>query len=49
MNKGKKTKLIGTGAIFGTMAVLGGAIAVGKKIRNNKIQKLLEMENILYR
>ena len=44
MNKGKKSKLIGTGAIFGTMAVLGGALAIGKKIRKNKIQKLLESE-----
>lgn len=44
MNKIKKTKLIGTGAIFGTIAVLGGILAIGKKLRNNKIQKLLENE-----
>lgn len=45
MNNGKKNKLIGAGAIFSTMAVLGSAIAVRKKIRKNKIQKILEMEN----
>ena len=45
MNNGKKSKLIGTGVIFGTMAVLVSAIVVGKNIRNNRIQKLLEMEN----
>jgi len=44
MSKGKKTKLISTGAIFGTMAVLGSALAIGKKIRRNKIQKILESE-----
>ena len=45
MGKNKKTKLIGTGTILGTMAVLGGALAITKKIRSNKIQKLLESEN----
>lgn len=44
MNKVKKIKLISTGAIFGTIAVLGGIIALGKKFENNKIQKLLENE-----
>ena len=44
MNKDKKTKLIGTGTILGTMAVLGGALAITKKIRINKIQKLLKSE-----
>ena len=45
MGKNKKTKLMGTSAIVGTLAVLGSALAIGKKIRNNKIQKLLESEN----
>jgi hypothetical protein len=44
MIKCKKSKLIGTGAIFGTMAVVGTALAIGKKIRKNKMQKLLENE-----
>jgi len=45
MNKDKKTKLIGTSTIFGTMAVLGGALAVGKKIRKNRMQRLIESES----
>jgi len=44
MRKGKKSKLIGNGAIFGTMVVIGSALVIGKKIRKNKIQRLLESE-----
>ncbi len=44
MNKGKKTKLIGTGTIFGTIAILASALAITKRIRINKIQKLLKNE-----
>ncbi len=44
MNRIKRNKLIGNGVIFGTVVALGGIIAIGKKIRNNKIQKLLESE-----
>jgi len=44
MNKNKKTKLIGTGTILGTVAVLGGGLAIMKRIKINKIQKLLKCE-----
>lgn len=44
MRKGKKSKLIGNGAIFGTMVVIGSALVIGKKIRKNKIERLLESE-----
>ena len=36
MRKGKKSKLIGTGAIFGTMAVIGSALAIGKNLERKK-------------
>lgn len=42
MDVNKKTKLIGTGAILGTMAVVGGTIAIKKKLKSNRIRKLLE-------
>lgn len=42
MDVNKKTKLIGTGAILGTMAVVGGTIAINKKLKSNRIRKLLE-------
>lgn len=42
MDINKKTKLIGTGAIFGTMAIVGSTIAINKKLRSRKIQKLLD-------
>lgn len=44
MNKDKKFKLIGTGVIVGTVAVLGGALAIVKKIRDNKFKNILENE-----
>lgn len=40
----KKNKLIGVGGILGAIAVLGSALAIGKKIKNNKIQKITESE-----
>lgn len=43
MNKDKKAKIIGSG-ILGTIAVLGGALAVTQKIKKNRIEKLLERE-----
>lgn len=42
MDINKKTKLIGTGAIVGTMAIVGGTIAISKKLKSNKIQNLLK-------
>lgn len=42
MDVNKKTKLIGTGTILGTMAVVGGTIAISKKLKSNRIRKLLE-------
>lgn len=44
MSKNKKSKLIGFGKILGTIAVIGGTFAIGKKIKDNRIQKLLEKE-----
>jgi hypothetical protein len=44
MDKSKKNKLIGTGVVVGTMAALSGVIAVGKKFRNNKIKKIVDIK-----
>lgn len=44
MDKSKKNKLIGTGVIVGSMAALSSAIAIGKKFRNNKIKKLIDIK-----
>ena len=40
----KKSKLISIGRIFGAIAVAGGVLAIGKKIKDNKIQKRFEDE-----
>ncbi|OOM79563.1 hypothetical protein CLPUN_15110 [Clostridium puniceum] len=44
MSKGKKIKLINASKILGTIAVVGGFLAIGKKIKNNRVQKSLENE-----
>lgn len=40
-----KGKLISIGKIVGAMALLGGVLAIGKKIKDNRIQKELENED----
>lgn len=45
MSKGKNSKLMSFGKIIGAMAFLGGALAIGKKIKDNRIQKELENED----
>jgi hypothetical protein len=44
MSQGKKSKLISIGKIIGGIALAGGVLAIGKKIKNNRTQKLLENE-----
>jgi len=44
MNKSKKTRLLGTGTIFGAIVISVGTLAMRKKLRNNKLQKLLACE-----
>lgn len=47
MNKCKKSKLIAIGKIIGGIALAGGAFAIGKKIKDKGIQKLLENEEYI--
>ena len=44
MDKSKKNKLIGTGVIVGSMAALSSAIAMGKRFRNRKIKKIIDIK-----